>query len=103
MCAQTTKFTSTDGAVFLYITSDGNLVLYNTANFNKYGSSSAGATIWQSNTGGHSGSQPFQLTMQNVRDSLSAHSLFDCWTECAMHPPGHVPAFGRLQASQLPG
>ena len=64
---QTTQLFSTDGAVFLYVTGDGNVILYNTANYNTYGAASAGSIIWQSNTGGHSALAPFQFTMQNVR------------------------------------
>ena len=72
--AQTTQLFSTDGAVFLYITNNGNLILYNTADYNKYGASSAGSIIWQTNTGGQSASQPFQFVMQNVRALLCSCS-----------------------------
>ena len=95
VCAQTTQFFSTDGAVFLYITNDGNLVLYNTANYNKYGPSSAGSLIWQSKTGGQSASQPFQLTMQNVRACLLIAPL--AWSG-SLHPPwqGPMPCHRRI-------
>jgi hypothetical protein len=64
--AQTTQLFSADGSVFLYVTYDGNVQLYNTASYNQYGLNSAGAIIWQSKTGGNS-PQPFQLVMQDVR------------------------------------
>lgn len=56
---------SMDSKVFLWVQSDGNLVLYNLAAFESYGATTV-AAIWGSNTYGAT-PQPFELAMQPVR------------------------------------
>ena len=62
---QGTQLFSPDGAVFLIIQSDGNLVLYNTAKYASSGPTSA-AAFWSSGTYGTGHPAPFQLNMQPV-------------------------------------
>lgn len=82
-CVQNTQLFSPDSAVFVTVTGDGNVLLYNTAIYNQYGAASAAAIIWQSNTGSRPNG-PFWLTMQNARAllllaRLCRASLFPVW------------------------
>ncbi len=61
---QGTKLFSPDAVEFLVAQSDGNLVLYNTVLYRKYGPSRP-AAVWAAGTYG-AGNGPFSLVMQQV-------------------------------------